>query len=276
MEKTLVLLSGGFDSVTAILDMAMDEQEENGAETMREKIVPLFIHHNYRARPRELAVAIKVAGAIGLPLVQQEARKIDLERGSRQHEVDMLVIAPDIAKAHKCRHIMFGEDVGIDRNSIEEYERVTVPGGIILDGADDWYRDHGYSLDYISQFAVPRMMILKSYLKAYTYYGLSPIWDTYSCFSIVGKDQECGGCWKCFRKYMTCRSVFDRKDILPRFKNDPVSTKNIKLLSKLISDVMADPLRFDPDPNEPETIRDLQEMYRYAVDDMATLVDLHT
>jgi len=271
MDKHLVLLSGGFDSVIAILDLFNDAVDEEGIDEARKKIMGLFIRHNYRSGAREKEVAIRVAGRLGIQLIEEDGRMYDLQRGAKQHEVDMMVIGPEIAKLFGCTKILFGEDVGCDRDSYEEYLRVTVPGGKILAGADDWYKEHGYDLEYVAQFEVRRMEILKTHLDAFVRHSLSPLWDTYSCFSIVKPNQECGGCWKCFRKYMTCRTVMPREAILRRYVYDPVSDKNVKKLRKLLDLAEFNPKLFDEDGY---ALLDFKDMYRIAIEDSADVVDI--
>ena len=267
MDKHLVLLSGGFDSVIAILDLYRDTVMTEGEEEAWSKILPLFIKHPYRSQARESEIASRISTRLSLKLIVVDGRAYNYDRGSRQHEIDMLEIAPVIAAKEGATKVLFGEDVGCDRDSLEEYQRVTEPGALILAGADDYYKEHGFDLEYVAQFEMRRMEILKTHANAFYDYGLSPIWDTYSCFSIVGKDQECGGCWKCFRKYMTCRSVLPRESVLPRFKNEPLSVKNIRKLRKLLAIAEANPKVFGDEP-EAYALHDFRDMWKVVLEDM--------
>lgn len=219
MDKKLILLSGGFDSVIALLyELTV---------MPREGIVAVFIRYHLRSDARERETAQRVAGKLGVDFYVHDGRSYDIgKKAFLQTRVMLLYIAPYLALSEGASTIVWAGEAGNTRGTVEECLTREEERNELLQEVKQQYRDNGWKLTIEIPFGeVRKMEIMRRHGYLFEQFSVDPLFDTYSCFSIVDATHECGRCWKCFRKYALLRTTMPRERVRTRFTYDPMSSK---------------------------------------------------
>ena len=265
MNRVLVLLSGGFDSVASLVVLV---DKIGNPEYKDYEIVPLFIRRRGRTICREQAAAQQVCNKLGLKLQILDARGYSFgDHGDKQSTVILEYIAPFQAVLHGCDCVVYSGESSCTRPTFEEClerDNFDLQHGE-TDHIEALWKTAGVELEDLTPVDERRMLVLPTHIPSFDRLGISPVTDSYSCWSIQKPNEECGTCWKCLRKYLTCRASFSRQELLEshRWKKDPMSSsKNIKLLRRLYEDILAHPGGFVSVDFEQNSLDDLEDMQR--------------
>jgi len=241
----LLLLSGGLDSSTIMFDY----------HAMGEDIMPLYVYKKAYAAPFEQRAARNLCKLLGLTLETVDASHHEYgERGQWHERIMILHGAAPFAKLNNCDTIVFGDEGGTDRWRPDEIENRDEEQWEFLDELRSELEPQGLELE------TPIPHLLKTELmgaigKVWRDYGVSPAHTTYSCNYMGKGGQECGRCWKCFRKYAALRwGNYTHDESISGMVHSPAGTTN----KKRVVDTLAW-LR-ERQPELPMEIREFERM----------------
>jgi len=232
MDKVMVALSGGLDSVVCLLGLIDNYAKEN--------VMAVHVRHKGRSSARELITCQVLCTKLGIHLDVLDGRGKLGKGGVAQQRALFEYVLPPHTVFSGCTILAGGTDASTSRRTAKEAEAAEFEHDAFWDDINDKVERYWNIAMCTPNEGIRKMELLLPEGKGgclwlFKKYNISPIWDTYSCFSIAKPGLECGRCIKCLRKYMACRMGYSRAEILPRFACDPLTPRNIRDVRKLLA-----------------------------------------
>ena len=225
--KKLIAYSGGLESTISLL-LAINKFG-------KDNILPIYIYDKrWRPRNREVNCVKSICAKLNIiPLI---VNANDYTNSCKNRAAFFILdIFPHLAQTYNVDTIFWGEEKYNRESFFIHNTKAFDP--FFLQKTNLEYTQRGYSFIADSLVKdIEKQFIVSVFISIYNQFGISPIFDTWSCFVDPNDSRECGCCSSCFEKYYALREAdFTQDEILLQFVHDPLYSDYAKGLPKNIT-----------------------------------------